>query len=104
MKIRRGTDKDIKFSTPYESAQVASGCVSFAQRGTVVIDKKIGSEGVTIGDYSLTVSLTEKETLSLTEVDKCKIQGRFRLDNGKKRASNILVAEVEGILKDGELE
>lgn len=104
MKIRRGTDKDVNFSTPYASAQVASGCVSFAQRGAVVIDKKIGSDGVTVGDYSLKVSLTEQDTLALTEVDECKIQGRFRLSNGKKRASNILTAEVEGLLKDGELE
>ena len=103
MKIRRGTDKDVKFSTPYASDQIASGYVSFAQRGAVVFDKKIGDEGVTVGDNTLQVSLTEKDTLALTEVDELKIQARLQLSTGKKRASNILTAEVEGILKDGEL-
>lgn len=99
----RGTTPTLKFKTPYSASLVSGGFITFSQRGSVVIDKPIDDESVTVSDNSVQVELTQKETLSLTTVDVCKIQVRLVLASGKRAASNVLEVPVGMILKDGEI-
>lgn len=99
----RGTTPTIKFKTPYDASLVSGGFITFSQRGSVVIDKSFDEDSVTVSDNSIQVELTQKDTLSLTTVDTCKVQVRLILVSGKRAASNVIEVPVGMILKDGEI-
>ena len=48
--MRRGTTPTLTFTTPYAADIIESGFISFAQRGTDMLDVALSDEAVTIGD------------------------------------------------------
>lgn len=101
--MRRGTTPTLTFTTPYAADLVESGYISFAQRGADVLDISLTDPAVTIEDQSISVTLTQKQTLMFTTADTVKIQIRAILASGKAVASNAVEDKVCPILKDGEI-
>ena len=101
--MRRGTTPTLTFTTPYAAELVESGYISFSQRGTDVLDIPLSNQAVTIADNSISVTLTQEQTLAFTTTDTLKIQIRAILASGKAVASNIVTDSVCPIIKDGEI-
>ena len=101
--MRRGTTPTLTFTTPYAADIIESGFISFAQRGTDMLDVALSDEAVTIGDNEISVDLTQEQTLMFTTVAPCNIQIRAILTSGKAVASNIVQDTILPILKDGEI-
>lgn len=101
--MRRGTSPTLTFTTPYAAENILSGYITFEQRGAIVVDIALNDPNVTINDNSISVNLTQEQTLALTTADVCKIQIRALLIGGKAVASNIVQDTVCPILKDGEI-
>jgi hypothetical protein len=99
----RGTTPTLVFRIPYAAALVQGGYVTLAQLGAVQLEKAIGSEGVTLEDERITVTLTQAETLALSTAAQVRIQLRLLLTGGTAVASNIMHVQVEEILKEGEI-
>lgn len=72
--------------------------ITYKQNNNVVIEKSI--EDIAVTDKTLTVRLTQEETLKLTE-RAVEIQIRARFADGTAIASNIIKTTASEILKDG---
>lgn len=101
--MRRGTTPTLTFTTPYAANLIERGYITFWQRGTDVLDVPFTDQAVTIADESISVALTQEQTLAFTTADTLKIQIRAILTSGKAVASNIVTDHVGPILKEGEI-
>ena len=101
--MRRGTTPTLTFTTPYAANLVESGFITFNQRGTTVLDVPLSDSSVTIADQSISITLTQEQTLAFTIAAPCEAQIRAVLDSGKAVASNIVCIPICAILKDGEI-
>lgn len=98
--MRRGTTPYISITTDTDLSQARNLYVTFTQHGVVVFEKEL--EDCTVTENSVTVHLTQKETLSLSE--KFPIECQIRATLGvEKLASNVMKTNVETILKSGEI-
>ena len=95
----RGTTPRLEFTLPFDVNQLSEAYVTFSQNGTIVIDKALNVCEAT--DKTLSVKLTQEETLKLRCGCKTEIQIRARLISGDAVASNIIQQDVERIIKDG---
>lgn len=101
--MRRGTTPTLTFTTPYEASLIQDGYITFKQRGAIVADISIHDESVTVSDNSISVELTQEQTLAMTTADTCQAQIRLLMESGTATASNIVEIPVCPILKDGEI-
>ena len=101
--MRRGTTPTLTFTTPYAANLVDSGYITFNQRGATVLDVPLSDPSVTIADESISITLTQEQTLAFTTAAPCEAQIRAVLDSGKAVASNIVCIPICAILKDGEI-
>lgn len=101
--MRRGTTPTLTFTTPYEAALIQSGYITFNQRSATVLDLPLSDPSVTIADESISVNLTQEQTLAMTTAAPCEAQIRAILTSGKAVASNIVCIPICAILKDGEI-
>ena len=101
--MRRGTTPTLTFTTPYAADLIQGGYISFMQRGEDVLDISLADPAVTIEDESISVDLTQEQTLLFTTVDTVKMQIRAKLTSGKAVASNIVTEGVCPIVKEGEI-
>lgn len=99
----RGTTPTLIFTTPYPSAMIKSGYITFAMRGEILLDIPISDEGVVISDKAISVTLTQAQTLMFDVKAKSLVQIRLVLDDDSVVASNIVPVPIEQILKDGEI-
>lgn len=74
--------------------------VTYSQFGRNVVEKT--NEDLTINEDSITVELTQKDTIAFKE-GIVRIQVRYVMPDGSADASNIVTCEAEEILKDGEI-
>lgn len=95
----RGTTPKLEFTLPFDTEQLQEAFVTFAQNGSVVLDKPL-SECI-LDQNTLTVRLTQEDTLKLKEVYTTEMQIRARMLSGDALASNIIRVSTERILKDG---
>lgn len=98
--MRRGTTPTITITTDVDLTGVSNLFLTFSQRNRVLFEKTL--EDVTITSETLTCDLEQAETLLLKAGTPLQFQIRATL-NGKKIASNIMSANVDGILKGGEI-
>lgn len=106
----RGTTPTNTFTSGIDLSEAAVVYLTYTQRGTVRIEKT--KEDITFtsdpGDehtppsYTMTVVLTQEETLGLDETG-VEIQVRARFADGTAVASHIVKTTAERILKDGEI-
>lgn len=102
--IGRGTTPTNKFNVSMDLTEATVLYITYSQLGKTVIEKTL--EDVTeITAESVSVKLTQEDTLLLKAAAQVEIQIRagFGGENGDRVRSNIMVAEVERILKDGEI-
>lgn len=96
--IKRGATPVNRFLVNVDLRE-ATVYVTYEQRGRTVIEKT-GSDLV-IAEKSISVPLSQKDTLALKSGDNVDIQIRYVLPDGTADNSNILTASVERVLKDG---
>lgn len=99
MGLIRGTTPILEFALPFPAEELAEAYVTIAQDDAVVIDKPLSA--CECGGRTLTVRLTQEETLKLQCDCISEIQIRARTLEGEAIASNIMSVKTERILKDG---
>lgn len=104
----RGTTPTLWFDLPIDPSLVEHIYLSVFQRSREVYTKTeqdMWLEEVTLPNeeigYRVNVKLTQEETLKLNNKEIVKIQARIKTIAGDSLASNIIVAQVDGLLKDG---
>lgn len=95
----RGTTPTLEFSLPFETSLLDEAFVTFSQKGKVVLDKQLSE--CSVEKNTLTVKLTQEDTLKLLHDCLVQIQIRARTEDGSAVASNIIDVFVNKILKDG---
>ena len=99
--MRRGTTPTNIFNANIDLTDATSLFVTYQQYGKTVIEKTI--EDVTIDGETISVPLTQRETLSFIPEIPVRIQVRAALPDGTRVSSNILSVNVETVLKEGEI-
>lgn len=97
----RGTTPVLEFTLPFSTSHLTEAYISFAQRGTVVIEKTL--QDCVCTENTMQLKMTQKDTLSLHENRKTEIQIRVKTLDGDALASVIMVVDTDRILKDGEI-
>lgn len=98
--MRRGTTPTICYNIPIDTSLIDVSYITFSQAGQEVFTKEL--DDCNIGENSLTVTLTQEETLRLScNGKRVEMQIRLRLNDGTALASNIMTIEVEKTLLDG---
>lgn len=98
----RGTTPTFTFKLPIAASSLTEAVISFRQAGGASMDKLLSD--CTVSEDTLTVSLTEEETLSLRARTVQPLEIQLRVGVGTARmASQIFTVPVERILKDGAL-
>lgn len=95
----RGTTPTLSFTLPFEASTLAEAYISIEQNRRVILEKSI--EDCTLSGNTISVKLTQEETLKLGVSDRTEIQLRVRLADGNALASQIFAVFTERILKDG---
>lgn len=98
--MRRGTTPTITITTDTDLSGASNLFVTFAQRGKIIIEKTLAD--VTITSEAVTVELTQADTLALSADRSVQFQIRATVGSAKL-ASNIMSADVDEILKAGEI-
>ena len=95
----RGTTPTLAFTLPLATDSIAAAWVTIAQDRKIIIDKTL--DDCARDGNTLTVALTQDETLQLTSGVYCEVQVRVRTADGQAMASQICKLPAERILKDG---
>lgn len=96
--MRRGTTPTNTFTTDIDLTQAVVLYITYKQNHRVVIEKTLND--VTVTPEAIEVTLTQAETLKL-HVGDVEMQIRARFPDGSAPASQVMVAPVEVILKEG---
>lgn len=95
----KGTTPTFTFTLKFEASTIDKLNIAMAQNGEVKISKS--KADCTISGNTISVTLTEAETLALEEGT---LSIQLRIGIGSERlASGITTVPVEGLLKDGAL-
>ena len=97
----RGTTPRLTFKFPFPVADVAAGYITIQQAGKTALE--LDFSGCELGEDTVSAHLTQAQTLALDPAHPCKIQVRVRTKMGEAMASQIITAQVERILRDGEI-
>ena len=97
----RGTTPKLKFTLPFDSADLSVCYITLAQKDSVVVEKTL--EDCERNGRELSVRLTQAETLKLDANHSTKIQIRAKTAMSDAIASDIFTVCTEDILKDGEI-
>lgn len=95
----RGTTPTLEFKIPFDTSLLAEAWVTLSQNGVVILNKEL--EDCSCGENTLSVKLTQEETLKLDCERKTEIQIRARTTADEALASNIITVNTGRILKDG---
>lgn len=95
----RGTTPLLEFTLPFETSLLAEAWVTLAQNEEVVLNKEL--EMCNCNGCTLSLKLTQEETLKLDCDCKTEIQVRVRTLEGEALASDIIKVGTDRILKDG---
>lgn len=99
--IRRGTTPEHTFITSLNLSGAESLYITYQQRGKTVLEKTL--EDCLLTEDSITVRLSQEDTLKFNWKEDVEIQIRAVLSDGAALASNIMVASAQRILKEGEI-
>lgn len=95
----RGTTPTLEFNLPFETSTLEVAYISMSQNDNVIIEKTLSD--CVMGENTLTVKLTQDDTLKLEAGDRVEIQIRVRTKEGEALASKIKTTFAAKILKDG---
>ena len=97
----RGTTPTLTFTIPFDSGIIQALYISFVQNGQEVLT--LTEQDCTLDEKTVTVKLSQAQTLKLGSGRAVEIQMRVLTAEGDALASQILRCPVERILKDGEI-
>lgn len=97
--MRRGTTVANVFTVDADLTGAVVLYVTYKQGNTTIIEKS--KDDIQITAETLTVELTQNDTLAMSSDRPIQIQIRARLADGSALASNIITTTAGGILKDG---
>lgn len=95
----RGTTPKMDFVLPFDVDSIAESYITFVQNNNIVFDKSFSE--CESHENTLTLRLTQEETLKLSDGNAVEIQIRVRTKSGEAMASNIIRVNTERILRDG---
>ena len=98
--MRRGTTPTLTISTDINLTEASNFYLTFKQGDRIIFEKEL--DDVTITEETVSVWLTQAETLALKDGRMVSFQIRATLGD-QKVASNIMTAKVDEILKGGEI-
>ena len=80
--------------------------VTYKQRGSVIVERsnEDTDDTLIIDEKSITLTLTQEETLKFYANEKVEIQIRAVFEDGEAIASNIVSLYTDKILKEGEIQ
>ena len=96
--MRRGTTPTNTFTVDTDLTTAVAVFVTYRQGGQVLVEKSI--DDLTITSTAVEVTLTQEDTLAFAQ-GTVQMQIRAKFGDGAAIASNIIVAPVDQILKDG---
>ena len=96
--MRRGTTPTNTFTVDTDLTAAVAVYVTYKQGNQVLVEKNI--DDLTITSTKVEVTLTQEDTLAFAQ-GSAQIQIRAKFGDGAAIASNIIVAPVDQILKDG---
>lgn len=99
--MRRGTTPTIKFILPFDVEIIEKAFISFEQYNKVIVDRDI--EQSKREGKVLSLTLTQKETLSFVANKTVHVQIRLKTKDGVAMASNMINVEFDEIIKEGEI-
>lgn len=100
--IIRGTDSDIQITfNTVNPATITTAYLTIDQGGKTVLEKDLTT--ATVGQKTLTWTLSQAETLSLSTYRDVSIQCRYKVNGTKAGATKHFRTYVYSIQKDGEI-
>lgn len=96
--MRRGTTPTHTFTIPFDAEQIKSVRVVYAQTGQVVLAKE--TEACTLNGNTVTLKLTQEESLRFHDMKNVEIQLRVLLHDGNALTSDIVSVYVSRCLDD----
>lgn len=103
--IRRGTTPTHTFTSSTDLSEATALYVTYQQGGKTVVEKSLEDIAVTTdsdtGSCTMTVELSQEETLAFDEKKQVEIQVRAAFANGTALASNIINSSPARLLKEG---
>lgn len=99
--LQRGTTPTHSFTLPDElkDASISSLYVTYKQNDGTVVEKSV--DELSVSDGTVSVDLTQDDTLLFKANKKASVQIRLKLSSGQAFASDMIDLEVRDVLKDG---
>lgn len=97
--MHRGTTPTHKFTFDFPKENIGSIYITYMQNKQVRFEKS--KDDITFEDGTVSVKLTQEETLKFTVTGDVEIQIRFTDTSDNAYASNIVQVPVGRILKEG---
>lgn len=97
----RGTTPTFIINLPFNTSTLTNCEMYFAQEDELLVTKSL--EDFEADGTTLTISLTQADTLLFSDDEKLQIQLRFLFTDGSVEATTIMKKKVGEILKDGEI-
>lgn len=99
--MRRGTTPTHTFQLPVDAATLEEVKIIYAQSGKEVLSKT--KKHCSLNGTSVSVTLTQEETLKFSTCSPCEIQVRTLTQDGEAKASDIIKIDVYPVLDGGVL-
>lgn len=97
--MRRGTTPTHTFTTDIDLSNATVVYLTYKQGSSTVITKTL--DDMTVTDESITVELSQDDTLAFDTRNSISMQIRAKFADGSAIASNIMSADPQAILRDG---
>lgn len=97
----RGTTPTYVFSLPFNVSTLANCEIYFSQEDELLITKELAD--CDASGTTLSVTLTQADTLLFSDEERLQIQARFLYNDGTVEATSVSKKRVGQILKDGEI-
>ena len=101
--MTRGTTPKHTFYFGYELPEINALFVTYAQDGETVIEKNLADVEIAGDRKSLSLSLTQEETLAFNEGTQVEVQIRFKDSEGSAYSTVPAQLTAGRILKEGEI-
>lgn len=95
-----GTTPELTFNLPFDTSIIKNLYITFKDRNKAIVLEKTEAD-CTMNNNSVTVELSQEETLQFEKRTKVRVQLRIKTTNDKALKSNIIVIDIGDLLKEG---
>lgn len=101
--MRQGTTPTHTFTTDFDCSGAELIYITYCQNNETVLEIDNTEGRITVDAESISVKLTQEETLLFSPDRNVMIQIRVKMPGGDALASNLMAASVMEVLKGGEI-